>query len=188
MVVGEMNIRIMSVFLIGSLALLAQGCRLTWNSCGASSEPVAINFESVARGELLPDRHIELGPHVAYANAGAAGQGFVVYPVGPVPANGQLPGGIGRSLLVKAKKGVFFSEAQIVSEGSGLITGKAGDVVPASVRTALKRRMKVNDVKELSVLELGKRPSTLMGLLMIVGGAVMFVGGGWVMMKNLGDS
>jgi hypothetical protein len=181
------------------LVLFVFGCRWVWASWGASSEPKPVDLKAIEAGAVLPDAHISIGPHLAMLEAAAEEQGYVIYPIASLGETGSLPKHDfevasslrGSRLLVKAREGeVSFSMLQkmhVHDGATGLVLGNAEAVLTTDSRNRLKNRMGVSSVKELPVLEIGRRPSMMWGSLMAVGGIVLALLGLWGTLSTFDD-
>jgi hypothetical protein len=169
-------------------------------SFGSSSEPQVVDLAAVEAGAELPDSHIAVGPHLAFFKAHAEHAGNVIYPVASLADGASFPtedfevaNAMRRSrLLIKASAGDlgsgFLPEVSLEEGASGLVLGTAETALDVDARNRLKREMGVSSVHDLPVLELGRKPSTLLGLLSILGGAVMFVVGAWTALSVVNES
>jgi len=175
---GSIGIKIALVVLVLFGFLIFQGCREVSVSMGASSEPVYIELSDVKRGGEFEDRHVELGGYYPLVDSSYENGSNVYVPLAPVPESGEIPTepyllkAAARNARVIAHITGGSDEDNVVKQlqsGTGLVMGTVDNTFSSELRNVLEGDLG-SDAGDIRVVQLGKKPSLILGISMIIGG------------------
>jgi hypothetical protein len=168
-----MPIRTIFVGLLICSMIVFWGCRQVWRSLGASSEPLVVDIRDVRPGVPLADRHVDLENFLPLLDNSFIDGSTVYIPLVPMPVEGVPDDRFGWQVLARdTRLFATFDEddLEVLGEGKGLVMGDADSEFSRELRNMLKKDLRVDAVNEIEVIEFGRGPSILWGLLMIGGG------------------
>ena len=178
------------VAMILSSMLLFWGCRQVWRSLGASWSPQVIDVAEVQPGTPLADRHVDLENFLPVITHTFQKGSTLYVPLAPFPADGFPEDEFDWQAAARDTRlfaTIDDDETELLDEAIGLVMGTAEYELDRELRNQLKRELRVRSVPEIEVVELGRGPSVLWGLTLIVGGLLAMVAVGFFGVKTLGE-
>ncbi len=181
------NLAIFAVCFVLGCFLVYYAYRQLWINWSAESQPVPVALLDLERGQEPPGHHIKLDEHISMARDRVADTYPIFSTAGTVVEDhvDSTPGNEFDSsldqlryrmrkvrILVRNKSGQRKSGIHFESSVQGMIVGRATEL---NVDKALYQRLNIKNPENIYILEVGRKPNSLPGIVMAIC-AILFFG------------
>ena len=185
------NLAILVVCLVLGLFLIYYAYGQLWINWPASSRPVDVKLLSLEKGEELPNHHIKLDEHISMRQD-PVGDTYAIFSTAGTTVEDHIDSTPGTEfdsnleqlkyrmrkvrVLIRDKTGMRKSGIFFEKGVEGLIVGKATGL---EIDKSVFARLNIKNPENVYVLEVGRKPNVLPGIIMAIAAVVFLAVAGY---------